>query len=48
MAVDPDRAGEEQVMTIAADLYQAGALRVLRFRPERGEDWNEQLMKEAA
>ncbi len=48
VAVDPDKAGEDQVLTIAADLHATEAVRVLRSRPAAGADWNEELTKEAA
>lgn len=43
VALDGDRAGNEAVAKVAADLRAAGAVDVKRARPTRGKDWAEML-----
>ncbi len=47
VALDPDRAGEDQVHRVGHDVLQAGALKVLRATPERAGDWTDQLRRAA-
>lgn len=48
VAFDADAAGDEAVEEIAADLKVAGAIAVKRWRPQRGKDWADVLVREAA
>jgi DNA primase len=43
VAVDGDRAGDDRVEEIAANLFDAKARRVVRLRPKGGKDWAEVL-----
>jgi DNA primase len=43
VALDADDAGDHAIERVAEDLYQAGAVRVLRQRPHGAKDWAEIL-----
>ena len=43
IATDADEAGERMAKQIADIFMQAGAVEIVRARPSRGKDWNEEL-----
>lgn len=47
IGLDADPAGDGKARKLADDLWQAGATRVTRWRPEGGKDWSDVLVSEA-